>query len=117
MGKADCRIVRVGAINTTPMRYKVHSPLEYNCRFVKPLRVDRRIKTLDVAPSRLLVGVGEVVGSKAYTHDVIRPEDVLDGSCDSGLCLALGEVVSHECRTDSEFGRVANSSIPRDAYD
>jgi hypothetical protein len=60
---------------------------------MEPFGVDGGIKTLDVAPSRVLVRVRLVVGSKTYSHYVVRPEDLFYSSRNGGLRFVLGEVV------------------------
>jgi hypothetical protein len=60
---------------------------------MEPFGVDGGIEALDVAPSCMLVRVRLVVGSKAYSHYVVRSEDLFYGSCDGGLRFPLWEVV------------------------
>jgi hypothetical protein len=60
---------------------------------MEPFGVDGGIEALDVTPSRMLVRVRLIVGSKAYSHYVVRPEDLFYGSRDGGLRFVLGEVV------------------------
>ena len=56
---------------------------------MEPLRVDRGVETLDMAPPHLFVGVGLVVVAKANAHDVVRSKCMLNGPCDGSLCLPL----------------------------
>ena len=83
---------------------------------MNPFGVDRRIEALDVAPSSLPIGVGLIIGTKTYAHDIVRSKYVFDGFCDNGLRLALREVVGNQCRTNAELRRVANSPLPCDTY-
>ena len=71
---------------------------------------------MDVAPSRLLIGMREVVGTEVDAYNVGRPENLFNGSYDSGLGLSLGEVISHQRRTNSKFRWMASSSVSGDAY-
>ena len=66
-------------------------------RLVDPLRVDRGVETLDMAPSRLFVGGVLVVVAKANAHDVVRSE----------ICLMA--LVMAVC--DSRCGRLLATSV------
>ena len=52
--------------------------------------VHRGVKALDVTPSNLLVGVGLIVGAKAYAHNIVRSKYVRDGR----LRFALGMLLA-----------------------
>ena len=71
---------------------------------------------MDVTPSRLFVGVRKVVGAEVDTHNIIRPKNLLDGSCDSGLGLPLRKIVGNQRRANSKLRWMASSSIPGDAH-
>lgn len=56
-----------------------------------------------MAPSCLLVRVGVVVGTEAYSNYVLRTKNLLHGPCDGSLNLSLEEVVGDENCTNSEL--------------
>ena len=65
---------------------------------MEPLRIDRNIETLDVAPSRLFVGIWVV--AKVHSHYIVRPECLFYGPYDGCLRLTLWKIIGDECRAN-----------------
>ena len=67
-------------------------------------------------PSRLFVSMRVVVGAEVDIHNVVRPKNLFDDSCDNGLSLSLGKVVGDQRCANSKFRWVTCSSVPGDAH-
>ena len=73
MSKANRRVVGNRTIDATAVWDEVYVPPEDGCRFMQLFGIYRRIEAMNMAPSRLLVGMRVVIGSEVDAYNVIRP--------------------------------------------